>query len=104
MDKDFKKLITFYIGTLDKDTHRREKEISVFKKELDKTFDGYTLSACHGIYRHKDGTMVNELSLRVEYIDYSNTLDTKKTCDKFKKLFNQECIMVTIQELQVDFI
>lgn len=104
MDKDFKKLITFYIGTFDKNTHKQELSIDYFKEILDETFDCYTLSKCYGRYKHNDGTVVNELTLKVEYLDINNTLNVQKTCDEFKQLFNQECIMVTCTEIDVAFI
>lgn len=104
MDKDFKKLITFYIGTLDKDTFKQELSINYFKQVLDKTFNYYTLTKCYGRYKHQDGTTINELTLKVEYLDYNNTLNIEKTCAILKKELNQECIMVTAQELDVAFI
>lgn len=99
-----KKLITFYIGTLDKYTLKQELSINYFKQVLDKTFDCYTLSKCYGRYKYNNGIIANELTLKVEYVDYDNTLDVQKTCTSLKKKFNQECIMVTSQELDIVFI
>ena len=97
-----KNLVTLYIGMFDKDTHKQEYSIEYFTKVLDFYFDCYTLTQCKGRYKHEDGTIVNEPTLKVEFIDNNSSFDAN-TIKLIKNKLNQECIMVTIQMLQISF-
>lgn len=98
-----KNLVTLYIGMFDKDTHKQEFSLNVFKQYLDTEFDCYTLTQCEGRYKHEDGTIVNEPTLKVEFVDDNLSFD-KNVIKLIKNKFNQECIMVTTQTLGIDFI
>lgn len=99
-----KNLVTLYIGMFDKDTKKQEYPIENFIKVLDSYFDCYTLTQCEGRYKHEDGTIVNEPTLKIEILlDNDLSFDTN-IVELIKDRLNQECIMVTTQMLNVDFI
>lgn len=99
-----KNLITLYIGMFDKDTKKQEYPIENFIKILDSYFDYYTLTQSQGRYKHEDGTIINEPTLKVEVLlDNLSHNSIFNIVELIKDRLNQECIMVTTQTLYVDF-
>ena len=62
-----------YIGMNDKDTHRQTITVLSAREVIMNTItsnglDGATVSEAIGLYKHKDGTIITEQTLRVEVL------------------------------------
>ena len=100
--------INLYIGLNDKDTKRQEITNLDAKAEISailfKCFpNGFTLQECQGMYKHDDGTVVCENTIKVILFDYNMGLVSDAVKDLKLKL-NQECIAVERIETTINFI
>lgn len=88
---------TLYLGLNDKDTKQQQIEtIEAYKLcsgLLADTIGAGTISAAQGIYKHENGAVVIENTLRIEIIEAAADL-VMQLCGTLKKLFNQESILV----------
>lgn len=102
------KKITLYIGLNDKDSKVQEISTIDAYKVVSKIIEvGSTITEGRGIYRHEDGTVVSEVSLVVELLDFDNTLDkgwVKNKVDQIKTILNQESVAVQYQEVDSELI
>ena len=91
------KKTTLYIGLNDKDTkYQIIDTISAYKiitNIITEYADGGTIYAADGIYKHDDGTVVIEKTLRVELIDAPETA-VKSIIQAAKVSLNQESILI----------
>lgn len=94
---------TLYLGLFDKDTKvQKFTTLEAYKMVESLTsnhFDGATISESHGVYRHDDGTVVVEPSLRIEL--YTESLGSFPAM--LKQLFNQESILIEKSKVDVEF-
>ena len=85
--------ITLYIGLNDKDSKQQEISTLDAYKIVSNTIEvGSTITEGRGIYKHEDGTVVSEVSLVVELLDFDHTLSDKWVRGKvnaLKKILNQ---------------
>lgn len=100
--------VNLYIGLNDKDTKRQELTNLDAKAEIStilfKYFsNGFTLQECQGMYRHEDGTVVCENTIKVILFDYNIGLVLDAVEDLKLKL-NQECIAVEHIKTTVNFV
>ena len=100
--------VNLYIGLNDKDTKRQEITNLDAKAEISailfKYFpNGFTLQECQGMYRHEDGTVVCENTIKVILFDYNIGLVLDAVEDLKLKL-NQECIAVERIETTINFV
>ena len=100
--------VNLYIGLNDKDTKQQELTNLDAKAEIStilfKYFpNGFTLQECQGMYRHKDGTVVCENTIKVILFDYNIGLVLDAVKDLKLKL-NQECIAVEQIKTTVNFV
>lgn len=102
------KKITLYIGLNDKDSKQQEINTLDAYKVVNNTLGvGSTITEGRGIYTHEDGTVVSEVSLVVELLDFDHTLSDKWVRDKvnaLKAVLNQESIAVQEQEVKSELI
>jgi hypothetical protein len=94
---------TIYLGLFDKDSKAQKfttlEAYKVVENLAAKLFEGATVSESHGVYRHYDGTVVVEPSLRIEL--YADSLgDFVPT---IKRIFNQESVLVERSNVNVSF-
>lgn len=88
---------TLYIGLNDKNS--KQQEISTLNASKLVTniaasiFGGCTISEAIGVYKHDDGTMTIETTLRVEIL-FATVEQIKTLVNDLKKALNQECIAV----------
>lgn len=61
-------------------------------------FDGGTIFEAQGIYKHENGTIVTETTLRIELL-FAETKDVREFVDLLKEMFNQESIAVQEEEI-----
>lgn len=102
------KKITLYIGLNDQDSKIQEISTLDAYKIVTKIIGvGSTITEGKGIYKHEDGTVVTEVSLIVEMLDFDNTLSKgwlKSKIDQIKTSLNQESVAVQYQEVDSELI
>ena len=101
------KLYTLYCGLFDKETKRQEistlEAYKITSNIVTELCGGGTIFEAAGVYRHENGDIVQERTLRIEVCNVdSETI--KKLIEILKMAFNQESIMVTVQELTYEFV
>ena len=100
------KLYTLYLGLNDQHTKRQQIEtIEAFKivqNLVSKDFNGATIFNATGIYRHEDGTIVTENTLRIELLEFDSSIieQVKQFVNTLKSVFNQESVAVNIEDIQ----
>lgn len=88
---------TLYLGLNDKDTKTQKigtiEAYKICNNILMNYTDGATIFEANGLYKHDDGTIVVEKTLRIEllFVD-ENTI--AKIVKQLKEVFNQESIAV----------
>lgn len=102
------KKITLYIGLNDKDSKVQEVgTIDAYKMVSNVIEVDSTITEGRGIYKHEDGTVVSEVSLIVELLDFDNILSkgwVKNKINQIKTLLNQESVAVQYQEVDSELI
>ncbi len=96
------KKFTLYMGLNDKDMKiqliNTIEAYKIVSNILAKDFGGGTIFEAEGIYKHDDGTVVIEKTLRIEIL-FAEEPQVKALVTELKKLFNQECIAVQKEEI-----
>lgn len=93
---------TLYLGLNDKDTKTQKintlEAYKIVTNLLAADFGGGTIYEARGIYKHDDGTIVIETTLRIEilFATRDQVLDLIAT---LKKLFNQESIALQTETI-----
>lgn len=102
------KKITLYVGLNDQDTKMQEvKTLDAYKMVSNIIGVGCTITEGRGIYKHEDGTVITEVSLVVELLDFDNSLDkgwVKSKVEQIKTILNQESVAVQEQEVVSELI
>lgn len=99
------KQYTLYLGLNDQTTKVQEiatiEAYKIVKSLVSQSFDGGTIFEAVGVYRHENGEVVTENTLRIELLEFDKPiLDSVKTLVKtLKSVFNQESIAVQISEV-----
>lgn len=88
---------TLYLGLNDKDTKMQKiatiEAYKIVSNIIAKRFSGGTIFEADGIYRHEDGTVVIEKTLRIELL-FAEDSAVKNFVDELKMIFNQESVAV----------
>lgn len=88
---------TLYMGLNDKDSKvQKISTVEAYKMAsqiIAKYVDGATIFEADGIYKHDDGTMVFEKTLRIELL-FTDNKTVKNIVEVLKMVFNQESIAV----------
>lgn len=96
---------TLYVGLNDKDTKiQKVSTLEAMKliTNLCTTYtDGVTIFEADGIYKHDNGTIVIEKTLRIELLFIEKEV-VKTIVDTIKRLLNQESVVVKIEEVNSD--
>lgn len=91
------KKFTLYLGLNDKDSKQQEiatvEAYKIVSNLISSDFNGGTIFEAKGIYKHEDGQIVTETTLRIELL-FTEAVKVKALCETLKKLFNQESIAV----------
>lgn len=100
--------VNLYIGLNDKDTKRQELSNLEAKAEISAILfrycpDGFTLQECQGMYKHDDGTVVCENTIKVILLGYNMSM-IYEIIEDLKRKLNQECIAVERIETYVKFV
>lgn len=93
---------TIYMGLFDKDSKRQEYDtITAYKmvqQRATQLFDGATISEAKGIYKHDNGEVVVEPTIRIELM-FADLETVKTFCDNLKGMFNQESVVLQVEEV-----
>lgn len=96
------KKFTLYVGLNDKDTKLQKigtlAARDIANNIITQETDGFTISEAQGYYRHEDGTITIENTLRIELL-FVDIEVIKRLVKQFKILFNQESIAVEETEV-----
>lgn len=91
---------TFYVGTFDKDTFKREKKFSEFKQVFDRVFETYTLQQAQGRYvMQSNGKIISEPTFIVTYFVDDEEVDFYGIADILKGELNQESILIEFDNI-----
>lgn len=100
--------ITYYIGKFDKDTNKQELSNEYFINQIVRQLGDCTIIRTKDCYTMEaTRKQVHEPSLKVEQIVFDNNYylnDVINNCKYFKKIFHQESILYTVQEIEYDFV
>lgn len=102
------KRYTLYLGLNDKDTKTQKidtiEAYKIVENLLASMFDGGTIFNAHGVYKHDDNTIVIENTLRIEILEFDNSIldNVREFVRILKNTFNQESIAVQIENVQSD--
>lgn len=93
---------TLYMGLNDKDSKRQMistvEAYKIVSNLVSQMFDGGTIYEADGVYKHDDGTIVIEKTLKIELL-FAEQKDVKDLCETLKRVFNQESIAVQVEEI-----
>lgn len=98
---------TIYLGLNDQITKRQEIEtVNAYKivsNMIAASFGGGSIYSGTGIYKHDDGTIVEENNLKIEllFVDRSDVLIF---CQDLKKVFNQESVALQYDKIESELI
>ena len=97
-----------YIGLNDKDSKKQEVSTRRAKQEVIKILNnnnitGLTMYEVTGVFKHEDGTITFEKSLKVELLEVKKE-DVLRSIEELKKALNQESILLEKEEKEVNFI
>ena len=99
------KKFTLYMGLNDKDTKTQLigtlEAYKVVSNILAADFGGGTIFEAQGIYKHDDGKIVFEKTLRIEIL-FAEREQVKVLVEQLKKMFNQESIAVQEESIDSD--
>lgn len=91
------KKFTLYLGLNDKDTKVQQistlEAYKIVSNLISADFGGGTIFEAKGIYKHEDGAIVTETTLRIELL-FAEEIQVKELVCTLKKLFNQESVAV----------
>lgn len=100
------KKTTFYVGLNDKDSKFQKistlEAYKVAQNILTTKVDGATIFEASGIFKHEDGSIVIEQTLRIELLNVSEQI-INELIDTFKLVFNQESILVQNENVNIKF-
>lgn len=95
-----------YFGLFDQLSHkqeiRTEDALNIISDYLAANFDGATVFSGYGIYKHDDGTTVQEPSLIIELLDTDYEI-IQKMISEIKFILNQESVLISVSELKYSF-
>ena len=96
------KKYTLYMGLNDKDSKVQQistlEAYKIVSNLVAKEFDGGTIYEADGIYKHEDGNIVVEKTLKIELL-FAEESKVKRFCETLKAMFNQESIAVQMEEI-----
>lgn len=103
------KKYTFFLGLNDKDTKLQilstHQARSHVMRLLADYLRGGTVTATDWVYKHDDGTIVFEESLKIETLGFIEDEHVfKEFALKLKNDFNQESVLMEVSEVEASFI
>ena len=99
------KRYTLYLGLNDKDTKTQKidtiEAYKVCQNMCADFFGGGTIFSAKGVYKHDDGSIVIENTLRIEVLEFNNSIreQVRDFVGTLKSVFNQESVAVQIEKV-----
>lgn len=101
------KQVNLTIGLNDQHTKTQflptDETVAFITNRVADHFGGGTIFVGNWVYKHDDGTIVIEKSVRVETLMFDETIDVQAFVDQMKTDLNQESIMVQIFDIDTEF-
>lgn len=98
------KKYNLFLGLNDKKTKTQLISTLEAYKILMNMLNGATITEATGFYKHNDGTVIIEKSLKIEILDFDNKFNVVQNCETLKSLFNQESIAVQTEVIDSQLI
>lgn len=99
------KKFTLYLGLNDKETKMQKiatvEAFKIVSNLVAKRFGGGTIFEAQGIYKHDNGVVVTETTLRIELL-FAETQDVRAFVETLKEIFNQESVAVQEEDIKSD--
>lgn len=96
-----------YVGLNDKDTKVQKintlEAYKIVNNIVMQYTNGATIYEANGIYKHNDGTIVIEKTLRIELM-FINREIVNKIIDILKRVLNQESIVLQIEKINSELV
>lgn len=97
-----------YIGLNDKDSKKQEVSTRKAKEEVIKILNnnnitGLTMYEVLGVFKHKNGNVVFEKSLKVELLEVEEE-EVVNSIQELKTALNQESILLEKEKKEINFI
>lgn len=97
-----------YIGLNDKDSKKQEVSTRRAKEKVieiltNNNINGLTMYKVDGVFKHENGAIVFEKSLKVELLEV-NKNEVLKSIEELKKALNQESILLEKEKKEINFI
>ncbi len=90
-----------YMGLNDKDTKTQKidtlEAYKIVSNQVAQRFDGGTVFNANGIYKHENGTVVIENTIKIEIILFDKSItekDVREFVEYLKTTFNQESLAI----------
>lgn len=102
------KKFTIYVWLNDQTTKKqivsKKAAMSRIQTLVASHFGGWTISPAKWVFKHEDGKIVIEESIRIETLDFGfDDGAIAGFCDLIKREFNQESILIETEEKNVVF-
>lgn len=98
---------TLYLGLNDKDTKKQEintiEAYKIVNNVVNNYCDGATIYECQGIYKHNNGEIVFEKTLKIELM-FVDRLTVVSLVKDLKEIFNQESIVLQKEIVESELI
>lgn len=97
-----------YVGLNDKDSKKQEVSTRRAKEEVirilnNNNITGLTMYEVMGVFKHEDGSVVFEKSLKVELLEVEEN-EVIKSIQELKRALNQESILLEKEKKEINFI
>lgn len=97
-----------YIGLNDKDSKKQEVSTRRAKEKVieilnDNNITGLTMYEVMGVFKHEDGFITFEKSLKVELLEVKEN-EVIKSIQELKRALNQESILFEKEKKEINFI
>lgn len=97
-----------YVGLNDKDTLKQKIDTTKAKKEvynilLKNNIKAYTIYLVNGVFTNEKNEITKEKTLKIEVLDIKKE-DILKSIKEFKKVLNQESILLEEEKKEVSFL
>ena len=104
--------VNIYVGFNDKDFKKQiyssEVMIATVIDIMSDFYEGHTISKCSGVFKHADGTLVHERSVKITLLfESKDDIDTAKLSECIRTLrdgLNQESVAMECIESIVAFV
>lgn len=98
--------VKYFIGKFDKDTNKQELSNTYFVSQIIKQLGECTILRSKSGYINQKGKQISEsLLVVIQLLNDDNVMvntTALENCKHFKKLFNQEAILFTIEEVKYE--